>query len=231
MSNNSIIVRLSYPLFIRHACLLVLSALAVNVLGCQKPTVDEVDVRLADIHATTTPIPMPKQINGVRQLAYYEAKSNPFATPRAVVFSKQDLGQGKSDGMQSQNGLNTSADADAKKVSAMNQTAHLMTPNGLSQSPTVGRQVHIQTNRIRQELERYPMSTLRYQGFIEQNGQRIALITSADGLVHRVQVGQYVGQNHGQVRQVGRDFVVIAEAMMQADGRYYEQTHQLPLTH
>lgn len=202
----------------------------MTLAGCQKPTSDEVDAKLASIHATSTPTPIAKRIDKTEQVAYYEGRHNPFATPRVLTSAQPNLDQKptQADDIQNKDGL-ASGSKGANKQQSKADTTHPKTDSTPNRPAIVGRQVHIQPHRIRQALEQYPISTLRYQGFIEQDGQMTALIMSADGLVHRVQVGQYVGQNHGQVRQVGRDAVVIAEAVMQADGRYYEQMYRLPL--
>ena len=55
------------------------------------------------------------------------------------------------------------------------------------------------TARPREYLERFNFAELTVVGSIEMNSTRWALISEANGTVHRVQAGNFLGQNHGRL--------------------------------
>jgi len=59
--------------------------------------------------------------------------------------------------------------------------------------------------RPREPLESFPLDTLRMVGILEQNKQIWGLIKDPQNIVHRVQVGNYAGQNEGQIVSVSED--------------------------
>jgi len=71
----------------------------------------------------------------------------------------------------------------------------------------------IQPDRVRRRepLEAYPLDTLRMVGTLERENENSALIVSPDGLVSRVVVGHYLGQNHGKVVAILTDKVELME--------------------
>ncbi len=54
-------------------------------------------------------------------------------------------------------------------------------------------------NRNKETLEEYPLDTLRFVGQLEKNNEEWAIVTSPDKLVHRVKVGNFIGQNYGRI--------------------------------
>ena len=53
--------------------------------------------------------------------------------------------------------------------------------------------------RPRQPLEAFPLDTLRMVGVLEQGDNLWGLIEDPKSVVHRVQVGNYMGQNEGAI--------------------------------
>lgn len=54
-------------------------------------------------------------------------------------------------------------------------------------------------NRRREPLEEFPLDTLRMVGILERNQERWGLVQTRDGTVHRLKVGNYIGQNYGKI--------------------------------
>jgi type IV pilus assembly protein PilP len=53
--------------------------------------------------------------------------------------------------------------------------------------------------RTRQPLEEFPLDALRMLGLLGYGEKRWALVRTADGVIHRVSVGHYLGRNSGRV--------------------------------
>ena len=70
--------------------------------------------------------------------------------------------------------------------------------------------------RTREYLERFELDTLTMVGTFNKESSEWALIKDPDGVVHRVSVGNYMGQNHGKVSSISNDEVQLSEFI--ADG-------------
>ena len=70
--------------------------------------------------------------------------------------------------------------------------------------------------RPREYLERFELDTLSMVGTFNKETNDWALIQDPDGTVHRVSVGNYIGQNHGKVSAITNDEVLLSEFI--ADG-------------
>ena len=78
-------------------------------------------------------------------------------------------------------------------------------------------------NRNREPLESFPLEGLRMRGTLEFRGQRYALIQAPDGIVHRVQTGNYMGQNYGRVVEIGAAEIVLEEIVPDGLGGYVKR--------
>lgn len=83
--------------------------------------------------------------------------------------------------------------------------------------------------RRKEELEQFPLDTLRMVGTLNQNQQTWALVKSQDTTIHRVQPGNYMGQNHGQITQVSEDKVELTEIVPDGRGSYQERQASISL--
>lgn len=68
-------------------------------------------------------------------------------------------------------------------------------------------------DRNPEALEQYPLDTLRYVGQLIADGKEWAIITSPDMIVHRVKVGNYLGQNYGRITAIQEDKILITETI------------------
>mgnify|MGYP002712268106 FL=1 len=83
------------------------------------------------------------------------------------------------------------------------------------------------SSRPREPLEEFPMDTLRMVGILEQKGDVWGLVKDPQNVVHRVQVGNYAGQNEGQIVSVSEDKIELIEIISDGLGGYIERNATL----
>lgn len=57
------------------------------------------------------------------------------------------------------------------------------------------------SNRVKEALEAYELTDLQFVGTLEQESLW-ALIRSPEGVIHRVQIGNYMGNHHGKILSI-----------------------------
>ncbi len=85
-------------------------------------------------------------------------------------------------------------------------------------------------DRRRESLEAFPLDSLRMVGTLERSENRFALIQDATGLVHRVQSGNYIGQNYGQITSIAEGGILVLEIVSDGLGGWMERDAGLDLT-
>jgi len=83
-------------------------------------------------------------------------------------------------------------------------------------------------DRPREELESFPLDTLKMVGIIEKNGLKLALIQS-DKKVYQAKLGGYIGQNFGLIVKISEAEVQIKETVQDAAGDWVEREAKLEL--
>lgn len=78
-------------------------------------------------------------------------------------------------------------------------------------------------NRPREFLERFSLDTLRMVGTLEQGGTRFGLVQDSDGLIHRVRVGNHMGQNYGRILSITENQIALVEIIPDGLGGYLER--------
>lgn len=81
-------------------------------------------------------------------------------------------------------------------------------------------------HRVKEALESYELSELQLVGTLEQESVW-ALIRSSDGVIHRVQGGNYIGKNHGEVLSISNTELTLKEIVLEGNGRYIERESSL----
>jgi len=81
--------------------------------------------------------------------------------------------------------------------------------------------------RRRESLEAFPLDTLRMVGTMSKGGKSSALVSSPDGLVSRIVVGNYLGQNYGQVTSVAEDKIELIEVVPDGLGAWIQRPASL----
>lgn len=83
-------------------------------------------------------------------------------------------------------------------------------------------------NRIKHELEEFELSELIYRGkVIAPNGQEYALVQARDGVVRNVQVGDYMGKNHGRIVEITPTQINLIEIVEDTKLGYVEKSANL----
>ena len=70
----------------------------------------------------------------------------------------------------------------------------------------------------REELEQYALDSLRMVGTFELNGEHYGLVRSPGGTIHRVRVGNYMGQHYGKVVELSEVRIRLVEIIPGAAG-------------
>ena len=83
--------------------------------------------------------------------------------------------------------------------------------------------------RERETLESYPLDTLQFVGHLERAGERWAIVTSKDNRVHRVRIGNYIGQNYGKISDISETTVYVLEVVQDPQGGWAERNAALVL--
>lgn len=81
--------------------------------------------------------------------------------------------------------------------------------------------------RPKEPLETYPLDTLRMVGILIQHENTWGLVKDPNNVVHRVQTGNYAGQNEGQIITVTEKQIDIIEIIPDGLGGYIERTASL----
>jgi len=84
-------------------------------------------------------------------------------------------------------------------------------------------------HRNREFLEQYSLDTMKMVGSIQQGGQLFGLVQTKDGLVHRVIVGNYIGQNDGKITGISPSKIDVREIVPDGLGGYIERPTGLGL--
>jgi type IV pilus assembly protein PilP len=77
--------------------------------------------------------------------------------------------------------------------------------------------------RSREFLEQFPLDTLAMVGTLTFEGAYYGLVQTPDTLVHRVQMGNYVGQNDGRIIGIDEEEIRVVEIVPDGIGGYIER--------
>jgi type IV pilus assembly protein PilP len=84
--------------------------------------------------------------------------------------------------------------------------------------------------RNREFLEQFSLDTLTMVGTLNLEGRSFGLVQTKDGLVHRVQPGQYMGQNDGKIVSIGDSKISLIEIVPDGMGGYMERPAAIGLS-
>ncbi len=86
------------------------------------------------------------------------------------------------------------------------------------------------TLRRKEELEDFPLDSLRMVGTLEQAGNTWGLVRSQEGTIYRVQPDNYMGQNHGRITRISEDQIELIEIVPDGQSGYMERPAALSLS-
>ena len=85
-------------------------------------------------------------------------------------------------------------------------------------------------DRSREFLESFPLDTLRMVGTMYIGETTYALVRTADGLIHRVVPGNYMGQNDGRIIGITDSEIDMVEIISDGIGGYIERDAAIGLS-
>jgi type IV pilus assembly protein PilP len=85
------------------------------------------------------------------------------------------------------------------------------------------------SRRNREFLEGFSLDTLKMVGTFKVGNNFYGLVQSKDGLVHKVQPGNYLGQNDGKITDISGSKISLVEIIPDGLGGYIERPASLAL--
>jgi len=85
-------------------------------------------------------------------------------------------------------------------------------------------------NRPREFLEQFPLDTLRMVGTMNSQQGTFGLVQTSDGLIHRVTVGNHMGQNYGRIMTISDADIQLVEIIADGLGSYLERPAAVALS-
>lgn len=84
-------------------------------------------------------------------------------------------------------------------------------------------------DRPREPLEAFSLDSLDMVGTFELGGEQWGLVRDPDGLIHRVQPGNYMGRNYGRIIEVSESRIRLVELVPDGSGGWMERDASLTL--
>ncbi len=84
-------------------------------------------------------------------------------------------------------------------------------------------------NRPREPLESFPLDGLKMSGTLGLAKSIEGLVRDPDGVVHRVRVGNYLGQNYGRVTAISEEKIDLVELVPNGAGGWMERAATIAL--
>jgi type IV pilus assembly protein PilP len=73
-------------------------------------------------------------------------------------------------------------------------------------------------DRPREYLENYSLDSLTMVGTLKKSGEMWALIVDKSGIIHKVRIGNYLGQNSGKITDITEERIAIKELVPDSEG-------------
>lgn len=90
--------------------------------------------------------------------------------------------------------------------------------------------IHPDFNRNKEALEAFSLDSLRMVGTLEEDHHIWGIVQSPDGVIHRVQVGNYMGKNYGHIKSIQDDRINLVEIIPNGQGGWRERPASLALS-
>jgi type IV pilus assembly protein PilP len=85
------------------------------------------------------------------------------------------------------------------------------------------------SSRRKEELEAYSLDALRMVGTVMMGKGKWALIKASDGTIHRIQKGNHMGRNYGEIIQILDNRIELMEIVPDKPGSWREQQASIVL--
>ncbi len=94
----------------------------------------------------------------------------------------------------------------------------------------IGNGIKPDLTRRKEELEAYPLGSLKMVGTVVMKSSLWGLVKADDGTIHRVKEGNYMGKDHGKIIHIVTDKIELMEIVPDKPGTWREQQASLALT-
>ena len=84
--------------------------------------------------------------------------------------------------------------------------------------------------RRKEELEQFPLDSLKMVGTIYQKDTRWALVATPEKTLHHVRVGNYMGLNNGQITRITEEEIELTEIVSDGGGGWRERRAAIALS-
>ena len=85
------------------------------------------------------------------------------------------------------------------------------------------------SNRVKEALEAFPLDALDMVGTMGSDSTMVALVKDPDGVVHRVNVDNYLGQSEGRITAIYEDRIDLVELIPNGTGGWMERPASIAL--
>ena len=89
--------------------------------------------------------------------------------------------------------------------------------------------LHPDFNRNREYLEQFPLDGLKMVGTLTIGGTLFGLVKDSDNILHRVQDGNYMGQNYGKIISITDSEIKLREIVPDGQGGWSERVTTVTL--
>jgi type IV pilus assembly protein PilP len=90
--------------------------------------------------------------------------------------------------------------------------------------------LHPDFNRSREYLEQFPLDGLKMVGTLTLSGTLYGLVRDSDNVLHRVAVGNYMGQNYGKIISITDSDIKLHEMVPDGQGGWSERVTDVTLS-
>lgn len=84
-------------------------------------------------------------------------------------------------------------------------------------------------NRAKQPLEMFSLDSLKMVGTVGSGGSMEVLVKDPGGVIHRVHVNEYMGQNYGHITAISEDHIDLVELVSNGNGGWMERPASIAL--
>jgi type IV pilus assembly protein PilP len=84
-------------------------------------------------------------------------------------------------------------------------------------------------DRRKEPLEAFPLDGLDMVGTLGSGGDLVALVLDPEKVIHRVVVGNYLGQNDGRITAIYEDSIALVELVPDGTGKWLERRADIAL--
>lgn len=96
--------------------------------------------------------------------------------------------------------------------------------------PVFEKGIALDRSRVPEFLENFPLDSFTMVGTVNRNNTTWGLIKITDGTIHRVKVGNYLGQNHGKISAIKEGRIELKEVVSNGMGGYKERDNAIALS-